>query len=83
VLSLLHPDPDSRPTVDDLVRSEPLLALHLSIRSRHHSAGAPHRRRSSSKAPRLRIASATAEFFIAFVEASLSAVCWKWWLTAS
>lgn len=33
VLSLLHPDPSSRPTVDSIVHSQLLLALHKSIRS--------------------------------------------------
>ena len=41
VLSLLHPDPDCRPSVDAIVRSELLLALHKSIRQRKHSPGAP------------------------------------------
>ncbi len=41
VLSLLHPDPDCRPSVDAIVRSELLLALHKSIRQRKHSSGAP------------------------------------------
>ena len=39
VLSLLHPDPDCRPSVDAIVRSELLLALHKSIRQRKHSSG--------------------------------------------
>ena len=34
VLSLLHPDPASRPTVDSIVHSQLLLALHKSVRSR-------------------------------------------------
>ncbi|CAL8465090.1 g4625 [Coccomyxa elongata] len=40
VLSLLHPDPECRPSVDAIVRSELLLALHKSIRQRKHSSGA-------------------------------------------
>lgn len=40
MLSLLHPDPDCRPSVDSIVRSELLLALHRSIRQRKHTAGA-------------------------------------------
>ena len=34
VLSLLNPDPEGRPTVDTIVRSELLLELHRSIRQR-------------------------------------------------
>lgn len=39
MLSLLHPDPDCRPSVDAIVRSELLLALHKSIRQRKHAPG--------------------------------------------
>lgn len=39
MLSLLHPDPECRPSVDAIVRSELLLALHKSIRQRKHSPG--------------------------------------------
>ncbi len=42
MLSLLHPDPECRPSVDAIVRSELLLALHKSIRQRKHSAGGRH-----------------------------------------
>ena len=41
VLSLLHPDPASRPTVDSIVQSQLLLALHKSIRSQRTTAGTP------------------------------------------
>ncbi len=34
VLSLLNPDPEGRPSVDAIVRSELLLALHRSMRQR-------------------------------------------------
>ena len=34
VLSLLNPDPEGRPAVDTIVRSELLLELHRSIRQR-------------------------------------------------
>lgn len=40
VLSLLHPDPASRPSVDSIVQSQLLLALHNSIRSQRTTAGA-------------------------------------------
>ena len=34
MLSLLNPDPEGRPSVDAIVRSELLLALHRSMRMR-------------------------------------------------
>ncbi len=40
MLSLVHPDPASRPTVDSIVQSQLLLALHKSIRSQRSAAGA-------------------------------------------
>ena len=40
VLSLLNPDPEGRPTVDTIVRSELLLELHRSIRQRRQAPGA-------------------------------------------
>ena len=44
VLSLLSPDPGGRPSVDAIVRSELLLALHRSIRTRKQPPppGSPH-----------------------------------------
>ena len=39
VFSLLHPDPSYRPTVDSIVQSQLLLALHKSIRNQK-TAGA-------------------------------------------
>ena len=41
VLSLLSPDPEGRPSVDAIVRSELLLALHRSIRTRKPVPAAP------------------------------------------
>ena len=41
VLSLLHPDPASRPTVDSIVHSQLLLALHKSVRSRRRAGECP------------------------------------------
>ena len=41
MLSLLSPDPEGRPSVDAIVRSELLLALHRSIRSRKPVPAAP------------------------------------------